>query len=132
MPQPLSAPTWDKPRPNLASMPNEILRRIIDLAVPQASHCLSVNVDYESDPPRRPTRRRVEFLWHDSSDISVLFVTKAIFQVTRAILFERATFKFPDGAWANFVSHAIHFELEIEICIRDGLAPGSKTLGYVR
>ncbi|KPI36845.1 uncharacterized protein AB675_11766 [Cyphellophora attinorum] len=87
----------------LTSMPYEILHGIIDFAIPVAPYTYALNCHYNTDG----NSRRVEFLFGDPSNVSVLFVAKDIRQIARYVLFERARAEY-------FLDESIPLWLRIE------------------
>jgi hypothetical protein len=66
-------------------MPNEILRKIIDYTLPEANYFFKTH----HNSKLRYECRNLGYFYHEDVDISILFVTKAIGQVTQAIILER-------------------------------------------
>ncbi|KPI36752.1 uncharacterized protein AB675_11771 [Cyphellophora attinorum] len=85
MSQALSAPPWDKPEPNLASMPTEIMEKIIGYAVP---HYFTINAMYRE----KSRKQHNPFKWEPSYLPNLLLVSKSIGNTARKVFSERVKF----------------------------------------
>ncbi|KPI36756.1 uncharacterized protein AB675_11765 [Cyphellophora attinorum] len=107
-----------KIEPKLGSMPYEILHKIVDLALPEASsHSSGVHYNMATCGSKC---RHIEFIWDDYKDVSLLFVARNVRQITRDILLERATSIFQERVMnASFEDEVLLFKIQIEIGVFD-------------
>ncbi|KPI41478.1 uncharacterized protein AB675_8986 [Cyphellophora attinorum] len=100
MSQALSAPRWNKPAPNLASMPLEILEKIIGYAIPDSIRIMIWNlpcrVIWYWDPPQWP--------WGATEPAGLLLVSKQVGRVARKILAQRFELRYRGGGVEDLVN----------------------------
>ncbi|KPI41449.1 uncharacterized protein AB675_9012 [Cyphellophora attinorum] len=108
----LSAPSWDKPEPNLVSMPTEILKEIIQYTIP---HVFTINATYCNNT----WEQYGPFKWSPSFLPGLLLVSKRIGRVARKILFERVKFCiWVHLTWFNCLLDASHAKVPADVGIK--------------